>query len=52
MFLHFLFHGTLQLFGVGKQILDAAKLVDEFDGSFFTHTWTTRVVIGRIAHQS
>ena len=29
---------------------DTSGLVDEFDGSLFAHAWTTREVVGRVAH--
>ena len=49
--LHLLLHLSFQFVGVGKQIVDAAKLVDEFCGRLLAHTRAPREVVGRVAHK-
>ncbi len=42
---------ALYLVGMSQQVLRGAKLVDELCCRFLTHTWASRVVVGRVAHQ-
>ena len=52
VFLNSLFDGTFQLVCILQEIVNGTKFLNEFCSSLFTHAWTTRNVVGSIAHES
>ena len=51
MFLHLFLKSTLQFLRSLQQFINRIEVVDEFGGSFFSHTRTAGEIVGRVAHQ-
>ena len=49
--LHLFPERAFDFVGACEHLLDAAKLLDEFDGGFFAHAGTAGHVVGGIAHE-